>query len=88
MSSLDLGAIEMALKRPSEAEEIYKKLAIHPSRKYQTAHAIFQFQQGKQSEGIAELEKLHSANASDRKIRNQLVGAYLAVNRGPMPRRS
>jgi Tfp pilus assembly protein PilF len=81
-SLLDLAAIKMALNKPAEADELYKKIAAHPSNKYQSAHALFLFGQGKPAEGISELEKLRAANKSDRRIRNQLVAAYLTAKRG------
>lgn len=83
MSLSDMAALKMTLKKPSEAEQYYKRLAAHPSHKYDSIHAIFLFQTGRTQEGLAELEKLHNSNKSDRTIRNQLVAGYLSLNRRP-----
>lgn len=83
LSLNDMASLKMALKKPAEAEEYYKKLASHPSKKQPSIHAIYLFQTGKQQEGLAELEKVRAGDKSDRAVRNQLVAAYLTLNRRP-----
>lgn len=81
LSLQDLASLQMALGKPADAAETYKKLAAHPSKKYISAHAVFQFQQGKREEAVKELEQIFKSNSRNRTIRTQLVAGYLALNR-------
>ena len=78
---LRLGEIRLRAGRKQEAEEIFKRLSSLPDRSHRPAHALFLWNEGKTAEAIAELEKLHRADPSDRDLRSRLVAVYLVANR-------
>lgn len=76
---LALAGIQRASGRPAEAEKTYRELSALPG--YKSAHALYELQSGKTSEGISELETLAAANPADLGIRRRLLSAYEAAGK-------
>lgn len=78
---LRLAELRLRAGHKDEAASLFRRLASVPDRNYRPAYALFLLSEGKATEAVAELERLHRADPSDRNVRSRLVAAYLAVNR-------
>ena len=78
---LRLAELRLRAGRKDEAAGIFKRLSSVPDKSYRPAYALFLLSEGRAAEGIAELERLHQADPSDRNVRSRLVAAYVAANR-------
>lgn len=81
-----LAVVQAASNRMSDAEENYRRASESGDPQYRPAHAIFLFQEGKQNDAIAELEKLAKDAPDDRGARNRLFAAYMAAGRNDAAR--
>jgi len=77
----DLAAIQVRQGRTDQAEKTFKVLSELTDERYRTVHAVYLFQNGRQNEAISELVKLSKAHPADRKVRTELVAAYLSEKR-------
>jgi tetratricopeptide (TPR) repeat protein len=77
----DLAAIQIRQGRNDQAGQTFKILSELPDERYRTAHAVYLFQYGSKEAAITELVKLSKAKPEDRKIRTELVAAYLSEKR-------
>jgi tetratricopeptide (TPR) repeat protein len=78
---LGQAAVETRLGRKEQAEQLYRKLAGLPDKRYQHLHAAYLFAEGQREAGIKEFEKQYKAAPGDRDRRNRLVAAYLVSGR-------
>ncbi|MGB9606690.1 MAG: tetratricopeptide repeat protein, partial [Bryobacteraceae bacterium] len=78
---LRLAELRLRAGKKAEAEDILKRLSAIPDKSYRPAHALFLLHEGRTAEAIAELERLHRDDPSDRDVRTRLVAAYLVSNR-------
>jgi putative PEP-CTERM system TPR-repeat lipoprotein len=76
-----IARIQVATGRLDAAEQTYKQLAALHDARYQASHATFLYQTGKREAAVAEFEGLVKGQPEDRELRNQLVGAYIAMDR-------
>ena len=61
-----LGFIQIAARRPDEAEETYKRLAALPEKAFKPLHAMYLYQLGKREAALVELRKLAKSDPDDR----------------------
>lgn len=78
---LRLGELQLRSGRIAEADETFKRLSSLSDKSYRPAHALFLLSQGKTNDALRELERLHTADPSDRDLRSRLVAVYVASQR-------
>lgn len=78
---LSLANLYASLNRTDLAEKFYRRVSALPDEKDKPIYAMYLFDTGKLEQAIAEFERLVKEDPSDRKVRTQLVEAYLAVGK-------
>src|SRR5207248_5097541 len=79
VSLLELGNLQLAMRRTQEAEQTLKQVSAFDE--YKSAYAMFLFQEGRHEEAIREFQRLAKAAPDDRQARTRLVTAYRTDNR-------
>jgi tetratricopeptide (TPR) repeat protein len=69
-----LAGIQLTSGRRDESEKTYQRAAALPD--YKSVYAVYLLQNGKTSQGIAELERLVAADPADVGLRRNLLSAY------------
>lgn len=78
---LRLAELRLRAGRRDEAAQAFKALSDSSDKSYRPAYALFLLHEGKTAEAVAELERLHKTDRTDRDLRTRLVAAYLVANR-------
>ena len=83
VAMVDMARAQYEVGDKTQAGETLKKLSALPDPQFKTMHALFLFETGNATEGLAELKKLSETNPGDRTIRSRLVAAYAEMNKLP-----